>query len=91
MGWVLELDPAPAGGDLIGRDALLGEILAIKGAPPSTARPTLRVRGVTDSSASEERIGFIFGTGLVANFFDVYYAEGAGGYAGAARIVAVPG
>jgi diacylglycerol kinase (ATP) len=67
---------------------LLGEILAIKGAPPSTARPTLRVRGVTGSSTSEERIGFIFGTGLVANFFDVYYAEGAGGYAGAARIVA---
>ncbi len=34
------------------------------------------------------RIGFIFGTGLVARFFQRYYANGAGGYAAAARIVA---
>jgi diacylglycerol kinase family enzyme len=50
-------------------------------------RPTLRVRqrvGATE----QERIGFMFGTGLVANFFDVYYAEGARGYPHAARIVA---
>ncbi len=34
------------------------------------------------------RIGFIFGTGLVARFFERYYESGAGGYAAAARIVA---
>lgn len=46
--------------------------------------PTLAVAetgGVT-------RVGFIFGTGLVARFFQRYYASGAGGYAAAARIVA---
>lgn len=50
-------------------------------------RPTLRVRA-TRGGAVEDRVGFIFGTGLVARFFDVYYAEGARGYGGAARIVA---
>jgi hypothetical protein len=54
-----------------------------------TARPTLRVEATTaPDEAREVRIGFIFGTGLVASFFDVYYARGARGYAGAARIVA---
>ena len=52
-----------------------------------TPRPTLRVTGEAEGGA-EERLGFIFGTGLVASFFDVYYARGAGGYGGAARIVA---
>jgi hypothetical protein len=52
-----------------------------------TPRPTLRVEGTTDG-ATESRIGFMFGTGLVASFFDVYYARGARGYAGAASIVA---
>ncbi len=58
-----------------------------------TPRPTLRVvgetagAGVDDRAGVEERLGFIFGTGLVASFFDVYYARGARGYAGAARIV----
>ncbi len=42
-------------------------------------RPTLRVNGT---------LGFIFGAGLVARFFEVYEREGAPGYAGAARIVA---
>jgi diacylglycerol kinase (ATP) len=51
------------------------------------ARPTLRVSGVTGGASSGERLGFIFGTGLVASFFDEYYARGARGYAGAARIV----
>jgi diacylglycerol kinase family enzyme len=48
------------------------------------ARPTLRVRDAAES----ERIGFIFGAGLVAQFFDVYNASGQQGYAGAAKIVA---
>lgn len=52
-----------------------------------TPRPTLRVSGSTGGVA-DERLGFIFGTGLVASFFEVYYARGAGGYAGAAQIVA---
>jgi diacylglycerol kinase family enzyme len=42
---------------------------------------------LTDSTGAD-RIGFIFGAGLVARFFDRYEAEGARGYAGAARIVA---
>jgi hypothetical protein len=46
-------------------------------------RPTLRV-----VSPDAERLGFIFGTGLVARFFDRYYAAGAGGYGAAAKIVA---
>jgi hypothetical protein len=53
----------------------------------AVARPTLRVRGERGGS-TDERLGFIFGTGLVASFFDVYYGRGARGYAGAARIVA---
>ncbi|MDI1481923.1 diacylglycerol kinase family protein [Polyangium sp. y55x31] len=48
----------------------------------SRRRATLRVR----EGAANERIGFIFGTGLVARFFDLYYADGARGYGGAARI-----
>jgi len=46
--------------------------------------PTLRVSEVNGAT----RIGFIVGTGLVARFFQRYYAAGAGGYAAAARIVA---
>jgi diacylglycerol kinase (ATP) len=51
----------------------------------TTRRPTLRVR---DSAASSPRIGFIFGAGLVARFFEVYEREGANGERGAAKIVA---
>ncbi|WP_437645700.1 diacylglycerol/lipid kinase family protein [Sorangium sp. So ce362] len=50
-------------------------------------RPTLRARATTRGGV-EERIGFIFGTGLVASFFDVYYERGGDGYGAAARIVA---
>jgi diacylglycerol kinase (ATP) len=70
------------GGDLADR---LEHLLAHPGAP--RARPTLRVRAER-GERREERIGFIFGTGLVAGFFDRYYAEGARGLGGAARIVA---
>ena len=42
-------------------------------------RPTLRVG---------ERVGFIFGSGLVARFFEAYEKAGAGGTGTAARIVA---
>lgn len=39
-------------------------------------RPTLLVR----QSDGTERIGYIFGTGLVASFFRRFYARGGGGY-----------
>jgi diacylglycerol kinase (ATP) len=70
------------GGDLADR---LERLIADPGAP--IARPTLRVQAER-GALREERIGFIFGTGLVAGFFDRYYAEGGRGLAGAARIVA---
>lgn len=53
--------------------------------PKTTRRPTLRVR---DGDANAPRIGFIFGAGLVARFFEVYEREGANGERGAAKIVA---
>ena len=46
--------------------------------------PTLRV----SETGGVTRIGFIFGTGLVARFFQRYYQAGAGGHAAAAKIVA---
>jgi diacylglycerol kinase (ATP) len=49
-----------------------------------SVRPTLRVR----DAAGRSQVGFIFGTGLVASFFEVYYARGSQGYGDAARIVA---
>jgi diacylglycerol kinase family enzyme len=51
-------------------------------------RPTLRIAARTDDGRTSERIGFIVGTGLVARFFEVYEAEGAGGIPLAGRIVA---
>jgi diacylglycerol kinase family enzyme len=50
-------------------------------------RPSLRVRAWR-GEVVEERVGFIVGTGLVARFFDVYEARGAGGIPLAAKIVA---
>jgi diacylglycerol kinase (ATP) len=50
-------------------------------------RPTLRVRAEHDG-AVEERVGFIAGTGLVARFFELYEAGGAGGVPLAGKIVA---
>lgn len=67
--------------------ALLRRLLAQGAALRVDRHPTLLVRAET-GSAIEERVGFIFGTGLVANFFEVYYEDGARGNAGAAKIVA---
>lgn len=47
-------------------------------------RPTLRIEG----SPGEARVGFIFGAGLVAAFFQEFYARGGGGYAEASRMIA---
>lgn len=67
--------------------ALLRRILARGKALESARHPTLRVRAES-ADGVEERVGFIFGTGLVAKFFDLYYADGARGNAGAAKLVA---
>jgi len=52
--------------------------------PSVESHPTLRV---TDDRGGE-RVGFIFGAGLVASFFEEYNASPAPGYAAAAGIVA---
>lgn len=75
--WGMRGDPAE----------LFERLMARRGELSAMLRPTLRVTGKT-RSGRQERVGFMFGTGLVAKFFDVYYREGAGGHAGAARIVA---
>ncbi len=54
------------------------------GSAKVTPRPTLRV----EDDDGGDRVGFILGAGLVANFFDAYYGEGHLGYAAAASIVA---
>ena len=51
-----------------------------------TERPSLSVVSRTNGT-TRRRVGFIFGTGLVASFFRLYEARGAPGYAGAARLV----
>lgn len=53
----------------------------------ATRSGTLRVRQ-TLGGETIERIGFIFGTGLVARFFELYYRDGGRGYTGAARLTA---
>ena len=57
---------------------------ALDPATPLLARPSLRVR----DGGGGDRVGFIFGAGLVASFFDVYYAAPEQGYASAAGITA---
>ncbi len=55
---------------------------ACDGAAPATRRPTLRVR----DDRGGDRIGFMFGGGLVMRFFEVYYAAPRQGLATAARL-----
>lgn len=54
------------------------------GSAVATRRPTLRVR----DSGGGDRVGFIFGTGLVARFFELYDASPRRGLATAAGIAA---
>jgi diacylglycerol kinase (ATP) len=56
---------------------------AARGEGTVVRRPTLRVR----DDRGKDLVGFMFGAGLVAGFFDEYYAAPAQGYATAARIV----
>ena len=67
--------------------ALLARIFHAGHGLRTDRHPTLRVRAET-ARGVEERVGFIFGTGLVAKFFELYYEDGARGNAGAARLVA---
>ncbi|WP_437503381.1 diacylglycerol/lipid kinase family protein [Sorangium sp. So ce1099] len=82
--WGMSGDPAALLARIVRDHRDLHSGAAVHGA---VRRPTLRARAITRSGV-EERIGFIFGTGLVASFFDVYYERGGDGYSAAARIVA---
>ncbi|XYH96043.1 diacylglycerol/lipid kinase family protein [Sorangium sp. So ce1128] len=82
--WGMSGDPAVLLARIVQDHRDLRSGAAVRGA---VRRPTLRARATTRSGL-EERIGFIFGTGLVASFFDVYYERGGDGYGAAARIVA---
>lgn len=68
--------------------ALLDDWLQAPERVHAIPRPTLRVVGRFDDRPDEVRVGFIAGTGLVARFFEVYEAGGAGGIPLAGRIVA---
>ncbi len=74
-------------GDRRAPEVLLEEWLAAPLDAPAIPRATLAVEA-TIGAAVERRVGFIVGTGLVARFFEVYEAEGAGGVPHAGRIVA---
>lgn len=72
--WGMRGDPVRHARELVGT--------VLSGGAPSRTRPTLRVAG-----EGAERLGFIFGAGLVARFFREYYAAPRGGTALAARLV----
>jgi len=55
---------------------------ACSGTARASRQPTLRVR----DDGGGDRVGFMFGAGLVARFFDVYYSEPRQGRMTAARI-----
>jgi len=77
-----------ASGDPVRRAARLLEAI-VRGSFRSVRRPTLRVAEEgRPPTPGHERIGFIFGAGLVARFFEIYESRGAGGNVAAARIVA---
>jgi diacylglycerol kinase family enzyme len=76
--WGMRGDPAE----------LLARLLDAGDAAAHTERQTLRVTARGASGEAHMRVGFIFGTGLVASFFELYNAAGARGSASAARLVA---
>ncbi len=69
-----------------GHAAYAGRLVraALAGRAVVTRRPTLRVQ----DDRGGDRVGFIFGAGLVARFFDAYYEAPTQGYAAAAALVA---
>ena len=74
--WGLRGDEAAYAGRLV--------TAALAGTTLRTPRPTLRVQ----DDRGGDRVGFIFGAGLIARFFDAYYDAPTQGYAGAAALVA---
>lgn len=68
--------------------ALLESWLAAPDRVHAIPRPTLRVAARQDDGRSEERVGFIVGTGLVSSFFEVYEEGGAKGIPLAGKIFA---
>jgi len=64
----------------------LAEVLSLasSGRLREVRRPTLRVEEADGTS----RVGFIFGTGLVASFFEAFYERGGGGYGQASHMIA---
>ncbi len=68
-------------------DELLAEWLSSPAHLRVVPRPSLLVRSTWDG-VETERVGFIVGAGLVAQFFEEYEARGAGGTLLAAQIVA---
>jgi diacylglycerol kinase (ATP) len=70
-------------------EELLARWLAAPDRVHAIPRPTLALTARRASGdVSDERVGFIVGTGLVARFFEVYEERGAGGIPLAGRIVA---
>ncbi len=65
-------------------DRWLAEPDRVHGIP----RPTLSISATKKDGTVEHRTGFIFGTGLVARFFEVYEEGGANGIPLAGKIVA---
>jgi diacylglycerol kinase family enzyme len=70
------------GGDVTWAEQLLSAVG--EGRTRSEERPTLRVR----DDEGGDRIGFIFGAGLVARFFEAYYAAPQQGLAAAGALAA---
>jgi diacylglycerol kinase family enzyme len=70
------------GGDVAWTERLLRSVC--EGHARQERRPTLRVR----DDAGGDRVGFIFGAGLVARFFDAYYAAPRQGLASAGVLAA---
>jgi len=65
---------------------LLPTVRAATSVPAGLTRALHPTLSVVETGGAR-RVGFIFGTGLVARFFRRYYDGGAGGYGAAARIV----
>jgi diacylglycerol kinase (ATP) len=69
----------------VGQLRRLIEVCGAPGQPiPTATRPSLRVCGAQGG----QRIGFIFGAGLIATFFEEFYRRGGGGYRDAAILIA---
>ncbi len=88
--------PIPAGtAGTVGRNwGIVGRPIArvqrlLSGPPEIALKPTLAIESFNaQEDVTERRLGFIVGTGLIARFFRLYYAAGAPGYSGSAKVAA---